>query len=97
MTKKPNQHQSANLNLSAFFGRFHAVIFAVIVGGGLAVCVYLLMNILDSSSAPEDYTPPSTNTSFDTQTIERVNQLRPLSERPSAPEIPEGRTSPFTQ
>ncbi len=97
MAKKKQKASHANLTLGAFFGRFHAVIFTISVGGGLAVAIFLLMNILNSSSAPDDYAPPSTNTSFDTQTIERVQELRPLTDTPSAPPLPEGRTDPFAQ
>lgn len=97
MAKRSQQSTTSSLSLGAFLGRFHAVIFTIVVGGGLAIAVYLLMNILGSSSAPDDYTPPSATTSFDTQTIEQVEQLRPLSESPSAPTLPEGRISPFTQ
>ena len=91
------QSSGTNIHIGAFFGRFHAVIFTVVVGGGLAVAVYLLMNILNSSDVPEDYTPQTANTSFDQQTIDHIEQLRPLSEQPASPDPTEGRTSPLAQ
>jgi hypothetical protein len=89
MAKKQSKEPASSIDI--------VVIFAVTICGGLAVAVYLLMNIMNSSSAPEGYVPPSANMSFDTQTIERVEQLRPLSISPSAPNLGPGRTDPFPQ
>lgn len=80
-----------------FFNRHHGVIYAVLVCIGLAVAIYMLLNIINNSSLPADYSPPTTNTTFDTDTIERVKELIPLSEQPKPIELPEGRTNPFTQ
>lgn len=98
MTKKKTPPPKAPAtSISGFFGRFHAMIFTIFVGGGLAVAVFLLMNILSSSSVPEGYIPPSTDTSFDAKTIERVEELRTLDTQPSTPTLPSGRTDPFPQ
>lgn len=95
--KKSPQISLPRIDISAFFYRFHTVTFTVIAGGCLVVAVYLLSNILTNASTPDDYAPPSTDTSFDTETIEKVEKLRPLTNSPVAPELPSGRTSPFTQ
>jgi hypothetical protein len=97
--KTKSQHSTAAqpISIGVFFERFHAVLFAITIGGGLALAVFLLMNILNSSSAPEGYAPPSTNASFDAQTIDKVEALRPLSTTPTEPALPSGRTDPFAQ
>ena len=98
MAKDLPKLKAPSIDFGSFFGRFHAVIFAVGVCGGLAVGIYLLTGLLnESSTMPDGYVPPATDTSFDTSTIERVEQLRPLSVSPTAPELPEGRIDPFPQ
>lgn len=97
MTKKILHAKKPPFSFGHFFGRFHAIIFTICAGGGLTVAVFLLMNILTSSSVPDDYTPPVTDASFDTHTIERVETLRTLDVKPSSPKLPSGRTDPFPQ
>lgn len=98
MAKDLPKLKPPSIDIGSFFGRFHAVIFAVGVCGGLAVGIYLLSGLLnESSTIPDNYTPPATDTTFDTSTIERVKQLRPLSVPPSAPDLPKGRIDPFPQ
>lgn len=100
MAKKQKQVQSKkkeSMSIGAFFGRFHAVIFFVAVCGALTAAVYMLSSVVTNSSTPADYTPPSTNATFDTDTINRVNELRSLDAPPAPLELPTGvRTDPFT-
>ena len=95
--KAKSQVTIPSVNVGALFGRFHAIIFAVVVGGGLAAAVYLMSNILEQSSAPEGYKPESVNTTFDTETIKNVEGLRKLSTTPKPLSLPSGRTDPFPQ
>ena len=99
MAKKQQQPpKKASVSIGAFFGRFHAVIFFVAVCGALAVAVYMLSNIVINTSSPTDYTPPTTISTFDTDTIKRVNELRDLETPPTPIELPTGvRTDPFTE
>jgi hypothetical protein len=96
-SQKQGRKSSEKMSIGSFFGRYHAIMFFVIVFGGLSVEVYMLNGVITSSATPADYTPPTTDTSFDTRTIEQVEALRPLSEPPTPPEIPPGRTDPFPQ
>lgn len=98
--KKPRQTQPKPghipFSIKEFFGRFHAVIFVITVFGGLAVVVFMIMQLLNESfTSSQDYVPPATETTFDVETIERVESLRPLSVSPEAPNLPPGRTNPF--
>ena len=93
--KSPAKNKRS-LSIKRLFERFHAVMFFVVVFGGLAVAVYMLSTIISNSSTPAGYTPPSTESSFDTETIDRVDQLRPLSTPPSAFDLPQNeRSDPF--
>lgn len=86
------------VSLSEFFSRYHSLIFFLIVIGGLVTAVYLLSNIIALSDATnENYTPQTTSTTFDTETIEKVRQLTPSSSTPPALKIPSGRIDPFPQ
>lgn len=84
------------MTIGDFFGRFHAVVFFVVVCGALTIAVYMLSMVINDSSTPAGYTPPSTSASFDTHTIERVEQLRTLDTPPSPLELPtDVRNNPF--
>lgn len=101
-TKKPQKKTKApvkkrTMSITDIFNRFHAVIFFVVVCGSLTIMVYMLNSVITTSSAPADYRPPSTSASFDTKTIDRVEQLRSLDEAPGAFELPSGRNDPFLQ
>lgn len=85
------------VRIGDILGRFHALLFTLIVGGGLTFAVYLLMMIVSNSDTPDGYQPPSTSSTFDTQTIEQIETLRPLSSSPSQPNLPAGRIDPFVQ
>ncbi|HMS92886.1 MAG TPA: hypothetical protein PKD28_00725 [Candidatus Saccharibacteria bacterium] len=97
MAKKQTSHKKGKpMSISAFFSRFHAVIFFVVVCGALTVAIYMLSTIITGSSTLTDYTPPSTNATFDTETINRVNELRDLDTPPKPLELPsDARTDPF--
>lgn len=104
MAKKKTTEKSTKRALPAikprgvanFFDRYHAVLFVVTVFGGLAVAIYLLSTLVSGPSPLDDLTnTPSAESTFDSETIERVNQLQPLSDSPRSPEIPSGRIDPF--
>lgn len=80
-----------------FIGRYHMVLFTVIVLGGLAVVVFMLNNIIISSSTSTDYTPAGTSGAFDQQTIDRVNSLKSRDEAAEQLDLSRGRTNPFIE
>ena len=94
--KQPQSKKKESMSVGALFSRFHAVIFFVVVCSALTAAVYMLSTIVTNSSTPANYTPPSTNATFDTDTIYRVNELRSLDTPPAPLELPTGvRTDPF--
>ncbi len=97
MKKSSHTTKKKSLTLGGFIGRFHAIIFVILVCGGLTVAVYMLSTVINESSTPSGYTPPSTDTSFDAQTIEKVERLRDLNTPPASFQFPDGRVDPFSE
>lgn len=83
--------------LGRFLGRFHVVIFVVIVLGGLSVVILLLHSIISASNDPSGYTPSGISSSFDNATIERVEQLKTRTEESGELNLPPGRNNPFVE
>ena len=92
-TKKPTKP----FRIQDFIGRYHVMIFTVIVGGGLSFMAYSLLMIVNNTNAPDDYMPQTVDSTFNSQTINRLEQLRPTSNSPSQPDMPSGRSDPFPQ
>lgn len=84
-------------NLARFLKRFHAVIFVVIVFGGLSIVVLLLHNVVITSSESGDYKSISNNANFDQATIDRIKKLRTSDEADSQIDLSRGRTNPFVE
>lgn len=78
-----------------FISRFHVLIFAVVILGGLVACMILLNNVILQSGDAGGYTPSSTNTSFDQQTIDRIKQLHTATDQNTDTLDLSGRISPF--
>lgn len=83
--------------ISHFLGRFHVVIFVVIVLGGLSLAVLRLNNVLASSTDSGDYTPKSSNSEFDKATIDRIKKLKTRDEAGAGLDLSKGRTNPFVE
>lgn len=81
--------------LSRLLHRYHVVTFTLVVLGGMAVAVFLLNNILQVSSHPTEGSGISS--SFDTDTIERVNELKSSTDAPQTMSFPTGRINPFVE
>ncbi len=81
--------------LAAFFGRFHLILFTVVVFGSLAVAV-LLLNDTITKSGDTNSTATSANTTFDQSTIDRIKQLK-TPDQSGQLDLPAGRTNPFTE
>lgn len=76
--------------------RFHIVIFAVTVLGGLAVAVLILSSILQASSDTTAGSPAAgIDTTFDTGTIEKIENLHTRQDGVAELELPSGRINPF--
>ena len=84
--------------ITAFLHRYHVVLFAVVILGGLVVMVLSLNNIIVSSSeASADYTPAGTNFSFDEKTIQRIDSLRSRDQAAEQLNLSAGRSNPFVE
>lgn len=83
-------------SLGRFLHRYHTILFAVFVLGGLIAMVLMLNNIIVSSG--ESAAPLSTAPAggFDQQTIDKLNSLR-ASGQPPTPLDLSGRSNPFVE
>lgn len=79
--------------LSRFLHRFHIILFALLVIGGLSVATFMLYGAMAESSTTEQQT--STTGSFDKTTIKKIETLRDPSQASAPLQLPAGRTNPF--
>ncbi len=86
-----NPQQIAH-SLSQFMYRYHVIIFFLVVVGGLSAATFVLYQTVISSQSGESTT---TNTTFDTETIEKIKGLRSASDASTPLVLPAGRTNPF--
>ncbi|MDN5275003.1 MAG: hypothetical protein JWP06_904 [Candidatus Saccharibacteria bacterium] len=81
----------------AFLHRFHIMIFVVVVLLGMAFIIYLLYTIVISSTDTGNIPQTTTNTSFDKDTIKRINDLKTREESGNDLDLSQGRTNPFVE
>jgi|GEM_PF-126723 len=95
-------------SLPRFLHRFHIIIFVVVVLGALSVGIFIVYRNILAVDDPHGYTSQSSNTSFDTATSQRVDELHasdyrltPASDGPDAPSPRplqlNGRLNPFVE
>ncbi len=65
---------SIGKSISNFFGRFHAILFLILIAGAITYCMFSIISIIDLSSRA-DASSKTISSSFDQKTIERVDQL----------------------
>lgn len=80
-----------------FLHRFHVMVFAFTVLVGLIFIVYLLYNVVISSTETEGLTPETTSTTFDKDTIKRINELKSRDQSDDSIDFSQGRTNPFVE
>ncbi|MFZ1258791.1 MAG: hypothetical protein WAQ25_04965 [Candidatus Saccharimonas sp.] len=78
--------------LSHFLHRYHMVLFATVVIGGLSLATFLINQSINAATTT--VTPPPTET-FDSATIKRIKELSPSAGETKPLELPAGRTNPF--
>jgi ABC-type dipeptide/oligopeptide/nickel transport system permease component len=78
--------------ISRILHRYHAVIFTLVVLGGLSIATFILYREITSTPATEQ---TSESVGFDKQTIEDINSLRASGEASKPLVKPAGRTNPF--
>lgn len=81
----------------SFTHRFHVVIFVVVVLGGVAVSVFMLNSIVVRSTDPSEFSSQSSSTSFDKETIKRIEDLKTRDQGGATLDLSKGRTNPFVE
>jgi hypothetical protein len=77
--------------------RFHIVIFALVVAGGLAIVVILLNGIIRQSGDASSYTSATSDTGFDESTVKRLGELKTREEPATPLDFSNGRNNPFIE
>lgn len=72
--------------------RYHVIIFVLTVIGGLSVATFMLSQAVNTPAAVPT---TSTNNGFDTATIDKINNLRKVTDSTASLVLPSGRTNPF--
>lgn len=83
-------------SLTKIISKYNSVLFIVIVTTGLTVSILILNDILNRPYSNGSITGNS-STIFDTQTINRLNQLQSSTNNTSYKTLPSGRASPFSE
>ncbi|MEO8691831.1 MAG: hypothetical protein ABI397_03550 [Candidatus Saccharimonas sp.] len=81
--------------ISHFLHRYHVVVFACIVLGGLSITTLMLYKTIATPDSTMSGAPASSADHFDQDTIEKIKQLRSATEDETPLQLPAGRTNPF--
>lgn len=92
-----------NLSLSTigsgiikFLHRFHLILYVVVVLGALTIAVFLLYQNVVNSDQAEGYTPDASNDTFDTATMQKLEELQPANSQAPLINVDDSqRTDPF--
>jgi hypothetical protein len=95
-------------SIPRFLHRFHIIIFVVVALGALSLGIFIVYQNILAVDDPHGYTSQSSNTSFDTVTSRRVDELHTsdyrLAPADSGQETPaprplklDGRLNPFVE
>lgn len=88
--------RSINQAISKFLNRYHFVLFVIFAVGGLSSAIFLLNKTVEKSYMDNGYTSPVSSAELDTQTIEKLRNLRAAGEATDKIKI-SGRTNPFVE
>lgn len=83
--------------LSHFLRRYHAVLFTVLVFGGVAVMIFVLNQTVARSTDTTEQQLEASHAGFDAATIKRLNTLNALNESSELTLPANQRTSPFVE
>lgn len=81
-------------SLKKLLQRFHFLLFILVIAGGLALAIFTLNTLITRSQQQGE---PVSNPTFDTKTIDRINQLRTRDDTNENITLPEGRINPFVE
>ena len=94
--KQSIDFSSITNSLSRFFGRFHGIIFFLIVGISLISAMYVIVTIINISGTTASIDSTISPT-FDEATLKRVGELNDSDSQNTSFEFPSGRTNPFVE
>lgn len=77
-----------------FFERYHTIMFFLLLGIGLAICMIMIVQIINLSSQTDMNNVTPINQNFDEATVKRLQELDTSNQNPS---IPSGRVNPFVE
>jgi hypothetical protein len=80
-----------------FLHRFHVMVFAFTILVGLIFIVYLLYNVILDSTKTDGLTAETTSTTFDQDTIKRINELKSRDQSDDNLDFSQGRSNPFVE
>ena len=84
-------------SISAFFGRYHTIVFFLIISSALVACITIIMTIIGLSTSTDSAATEQLYRSFDEQTMERLGELRDAGSGGTL-KLPDGvRTNPFSE
>lgn len=89
---------SIKKNITKLLHRYHFILFVIVVMGGLSGAIFLLNNVLVVSDDAGGYTSQLNKESFDTETIEKLKELRASDEQTAKLDFQNGkRIDPFVE
>lgn len=80
--------------LTRFFERYHTIVFFLFLGIGLAVCMIMIVQIINLSSQTDMSGVTPIDQTFDEATVERLQELDRSDQQPHTPS---GRVNPFVE
>ena len=88
---------SPTRSLKHFFGRFHTILFILVILAGLVYATLLLATLLNDASIGAGYESPINAGSIDQATLDRINVLHTSDGTLSEQQQPSGRSNPFVE
>lgn len=85
----------SSASISRLLRRYHGILFAVLVLGGLIIMVITLNSIISGSSPSASQTPNPVS-GFDQKTINQLNSLHSIDQQPTPLNF-SGRSNPFVE
>lgn len=82
--------------MSSIFKRHHVVLFVLTVVVGVSVAMFLLYNLINTTTDKEVIATTS-SAIFDEETIEKINKLAPSDSTHQELALPDGRINPFVE
>jgi hypothetical protein len=86
-------------SLSHFFGRYHSILFFLVIGAGLMACLALIINTINLSNLTDPSMAQVENTTFDEDTMSRLKELDSAETSMNDFEklFDQGRSNPFVE